>query len=58
MQNVRVKRYSNPETQKFWQGWIEPDDLSWIVFVDAEGHAFLYDERDPETGAVISTRAE
>lgn len=51
MQNIQVHRYS--EKTEGWQGYIEPDDLSWIIFVDSEGHVFLYDQRDPETGAVI-----
>ena len=58
MQNITVHRYANPETQKFWQGYIEPDDLSWIAFVDAKGHVSLFDDRDPVTGAVISERGE
>ena len=56
MQNITVHRYANPETQKFWQGFIEPDDRGWIMFVDAGGHVSLFDDRDPETGAVISSR--
>lgn len=52
MQNIQVKRYSNSE-EIGWQGWIEPDDLSWIIFVDNEGKVQLYDKRDPKTGAVL-----
>lgn len=51
MQNIAVHRYTNPETG--WQGWVEPDDLSWIIFVDDDGRVVLFDKRDSETGAVI-----
>ncbi len=53
MGNIKVRRYSDPETQKFWQGWIEPEDASWIMFIDAEGKPTVYLNRDPVTGAVI-----
>lgn len=53
MQNIVVKRYSNPETRKHWQGWVEPSDGKWILFIDADGCVRMYDKRDPETGAVI-----
>ncbi len=52
MYNIKVGRYSNPETQKFWQGWIEPEDLSWIMFIDAVGQPTVFLNRDPITGAV------
>lgn len=53
MGNIKVGRYSNPETQKFWQGWIEPEDLSWIMFINAAGEPVVYLNRDPVTGAVL-----
>ena len=53
MCNIKVGRYSNSETKKFWQGWIEPEDLSWIVFIKASGEPVVYLDRDPKTGAVI-----
>ncbi len=53
MGNIRVGRYSNPETQKFWQGWIEPENLSWIMFIDAVGRPSVFLNRDPLTGAVL-----
>ena len=52
MGNIKVGRYSNLETRKFWQGWIEPEDLSWIVFIDAAGKPTVFLDRDPVTGAV------
>jgi len=52
MCNIIVGRYSNPETQKSWQGWIEPEDKTWIMFVAADGSLSTFLKRDPETGAV------
>lgn len=53
MQNIQVHRYSNEETRKAWQGWIEPDDRSWIIFADADGHVTLFENRDSRSGAVL-----
>lgn len=66
MQNIIVRRYPVPSDEEraslppdthpvsdYWQGWIEPDTLEWIIFIDADGRAVLFDERDPETGAVV-----
>lgn len=53
MCNIKVGRYSNPETRKSWQGWIEPEDLSWIMFINANGQPTVYMNRDPNTGAVL-----
>lgn len=52
MQNIVVRRYHGPITEH-WQGWVEPDDLAWILFVAADGTVTMFDERDPETGAVL-----
>lgn len=54
MCNIKVGRYADPETQKVWQGWIEPEDLSWIIFVDAAGQPVAFLNRDPATGAVVA----
>lgn len=51
MGNVTVGRYSDPETRKEWQGWIEPEDKTWIMFVGADGKPTVFLDRDPETGA-------
>jgi len=53
MGNIKVGRYSNLETQKYWQGWVEPEDLSWIMFVNAAGEPVVFLNRNPSTGAVI-----
>lgn len=58
MQNIIVGRYSNPETRKHWQGWIEPEDQSWIAFIDGDGHPVFFLDRDPDTGSVIIYREE
>ena len=51
MQNIIVKRYSGDTG---WQGWVEPEDGSWIIFVRDDGAVFMFDERDPDTGSVLS----
>lgn len=53
MQNITVGRYKNPQNVG-WAGWIEPEDKSWIAFVDLEGHPVFFLCRDPNTGAVVS----
>jgi len=52
MCNIHVGRYADPQTRKDWQGWIEPDDKSWIAFVAADGRPVVFLDRDPKTGAV------
>lgn len=52
MQNIHVRRYSRPKSVG-WAGTIEPEDKSWIAFIDLEGRPKFYLNRDPETGAVI-----
>lgn len=53
MQNIAVRRYANPE-ELGWAGWIEPKDLSWIVFIRADGSPVIFMHRDPVTGACLS----
>lgn len=61
MVNITVGRYEpSPEPLpegvhdvcETWQGWIEPDDLSWIMFIAADGSPTVFLDRDPVTGAV------
>lgn len=33
MQNITVHRYKNARTRRFWEGYIVPDDESWILFI-------------------------
>ena len=51
MCNIRVGRYQHPQSVG-WAGWIEPEDLSWIAFIDLKGEVTFFLDRDPETGAV------
>ena len=52
MCNIVVGRYQDAELRKEWQGWIEPEDQSWIIFVRGDGTPDVYLNRDPETGAI------
>lgn len=52
MQNITVGRYQHPTTRQHWQGWIEPEDRSWIMFIRADGAPIVYLDRDPD-GAII-----
>lgn len=56
MGNITVTRYA-PDTTG-WQGYVEPDDKSWIVFVHDDGHPVVFLNRDPETGAVLPASGE
>jgi len=49
--NITVGRYDKP-SEVGYQGWIEPEDRSWIAFVDGEGRAQFFLDRDPVRGAV------
>lgn len=51
MQNVTVHRYQNPEAVG-WQGYIEPADRSWIVFVALDGTPVLFPARGAD-GATL-----
>lgn len=39
MQNIHVRRYKDAHN---FQGSIEPDDRSWIIFIDKDGHATFW----------------
>lgn len=41
MQNIHVQRYANPASFGY-QGTIQPEDRSWIVFVDKDGEPTLW----------------
>ena len=51
MGNITVGRYADP-TSTGYQGWVEPDDRTWIAFITAGGSPAVYLNRDPVTGAV------
>jgi len=52
MGNITVGRYSDPDSAGY-QGWLEPEDKSWIAFVASDGKPVFFLNRDPETGAVL-----
>lgn len=51
MCSIRVGRYRRPQSVG-WAGWIEPEDLSWIAFIDLEGSPVFFLNRDSKTGGV------
>jgi hypothetical protein len=51
MGNITVTRYRDPSAVG-WQGCLEPDDSSWIAFIDSDGRPVFFLDRDAETGAV------
>ena len=64
MQNIKVGRYSKegfdgtPGVGVNWQGWIEPEDRSWIAFIDVYGRPTFFLNRDPVTGAILGDDPE
>lgn len=52
MTNIKVGRYDDPSKVGGWKGWIEPEDLTWIAFIDGQGSPTFYLHRDPVSGAV------
>lgn len=52
MGNITVGRYTEPASVGY-SGYIEPDDRSWIAFVDLDGAAEFFLNRDPATGACL-----
>lgn len=52
MGNITVGRYKHESVTRDYQGWLEPDDKSWIMFIRSDGVPEVYLDRDPITGAV------
>lgn len=50
--NITVGRYDSP-AEVGYQGWVEPDDRSWVAFVASDGSPVVFLNREPETGAVL-----
>jgi hypothetical protein len=50
MGNITVGRYDRPGSTGY-QGWVEPEDRSWVMFVRNDGSPVVFLDRDPETGA-------
>lgn len=48
MQNVIIGRYKagSQRPNHVWDGWIEPKDRSWILFIAAKGPPSLFFHRD------------
>lgn len=51
MSNVTIGRYDNPSDVGY-QGWIEPDDRTWIAFVATSGAPIFFLDRDPDGGVL------
>ena len=46
MQNIAISRYGDQKPTRAWAGSIEPEDRSWILFVDVDNIPHLYVHRD------------
>ena len=55
MPRIDVRRYRNPKGTGF-KGSLEPEDLSWVVFVRNDGAVMAFN-RDSRTGAVVGEPA-
>jgi hypothetical protein len=51
LQNIVVDRY--PSEMPRWGGYIEPEDHSWIVYLDKKGTPEIYWPSRDESGGVI-----
>jgi hypothetical protein len=49
MSNISVHRYGEDVG---YIGWIEPNDRSWIVFVNDDGKPELFGRRDADGGVI------
>jgi len=45
MQNIQIKRYANPRAVGY-AGYLEPEDRSWIAFIDNDGRPGFFLDRD------------
>lgn len=59
MGTIKIGRYPddgiNDESSitNEWSGWIEPEDRSWIIWLDTEGKPALYYAERSATGGVL-----
>lgn len=61
MTNIVVGRYGPNEghlmedgtIKREWDGWIEPEDKTWIAFIRVDGSPVFFLNRDPETGGIL-----
>lgn len=51
MQDIKIARYDTPGSN--WGGNIQPEDRSWIIFLDPDGRPAMYWPERHEDGAVI-----
>lgn len=51
MANITVGRYDNPASVGY-QGWVEPEDQSWIAYIASNGSPVVFLNRAPD-GAVL-----
>lgn len=51
MGNITVGRYEDPASVGY-QGWIEPDDGTFIAFIANDGSPVVFLDREPD-GAVL-----
>lgn len=53
MANIKIGRYAHPSISDEWSGWGEPEDRSWIIWLNADGKpALYYPERDSGGGVI------
>jgi hypothetical protein len=50
MQNIVVGRY---EEASDYEGWIEPEDRKWIMYVRSDHSVEVFLHRDEDTGAIL-----
>lgn len=53
MGNVKIGRYEHESVSKEFSGWIEPEDKSWIIWLNADGKPTVYYPERDEDGGVI-----
>lgn len=51
MQDIKIERYNTPNAS--WGGNIQPEDRSWIIFLDPNGCPSMYWSERDDSGAVI-----
>lgn len=53
MEKIKVERYSSPTANGAgYQGYIEPADRSWIVYIAVDGTPLFYPHRASDGGAL------
>ena len=57
MPKINVGRYEQPSDTGF-DGYIEPEDRTWILFIKTDGTPMFYPKRDPITGACLPSDSE